>query len=354
MAQSSGGWKNLVKYGVAVTLLGLMIGLNWSGLQKLFSQTPHLGPFFLAVGIFVICTITQYYRWYLLVRALHLPFTLRNAFRLGLVGTFYNTFLPGSIGGDFVKAFFIAQGHPDRRAAAVATVFADRLFGLFGLLLFAGTVGGAFWAMGDEKIASNAKLQGVVTVCGILAGVATVSYVALGFLPLRRAHRFGDRLASLPKVGPTFQELWYTVWTYRQRPGTVLAAVGLSAIVHTGFVLIFFLAIQVFPPADPVLLATLPEVFVVAPIGYIVQALIPLPGGLGGGELTFGGLYDLIRPGAADIGLAGRLTMRLVEWSIGLMGYLAYLRMRDELPIAAAEEAETSGALNPTHHTVSI
>ena len=38
----------------------------------------------------------------------------------------------------------------------------------------------------------------------------------------------------------------------------------------------------------------------------------------------------------------------------GLMGYLAYLRMRDELPIAAAEEAETSGALNPTHHTVSI
>lgn len=345
MAQSSGGWKNLVKYGVAVALLGLMIGMNWSGLQKLFSQPPRLAPFGIAAAIFVGCTVIQYVRWYLLVRALHLPFTLRNAFRLGLVGTFYNTFLPGSIGGDFVKAFFIAQGHPDRRAAAVATVFADRLFGLFGLILFAGVVGGTFWALGDEKIAGNPKLRGVVTVCGILAAVAMVSYIVLGFLPLRRAHRFGDRLASLPKVGPTFKELWYTVWTYRQRPGTVLAAVGLSAIVHTGFVLIFFLAIQVFPPAETALLATLPEIFVIAPMGYIVQALIPLPGGIGGGELTFGGLYDLIRPGAADIGLAGRLTMRLVEWSVGLMGYIAYLRMRGELPIASAEEAEESGEL---------
>lgn len=352
MAQSSGWWKGLLKYGVAVALLGLMIGLNWTGLTQLFSQPPHLVPFIIAGGLFVGCTAIQYYRWYLLVRALHLPFTIRNAFRLGLVGTFYNTFLPGSIGGDFVKAFFIARGHPDRRAAAVATVFADRLFGLFGLILFAGAVGGAFWAMGNDKIATNPTLQGVVTVCGILATSAVVSYIALGLLPVRRAHRFADRLAVIPKVGPTFKELWYTIWTYRQRPGTVLAAVGLSAIVHTGFVLIFYLAIHVFPPADPALLATLPEVFVIAPMGYIVQAVIPLPGGLGGGELTFGGLYNLIRPGANQIGLAGRLTMRLVEWSVGLIGYVAYLRMRDELPITAAEEAAETGELIPEEATL--
>ena len=148
-------------------------------------------------------------------------------------------------------------------------------------------------------------------------------------------------MKSLRRGGATLAELWYTAWTYRQRPGTVLAAVALSAIVHTGFVVIFYLAIHVFPPANAALLATLPEVFVIAPMGYIVQALIPLPGGLGGGELTFGGLYDLIRPGAAKIGLAGRLTMRLVEWSFGLLGYIAYLRMRDELPVEAAAEAAT-------------
>lgn len=76
-------------------------------------------------------------------------------------------------------------------------------------------------------------------------------------------------------------------------------------------------------------------------IGFIVQALIPVPGGLGGGELTFGGLYALIcGPEGEAVGLAGRLALRLIEWVVGLIGYIAYLRMKAELPTAADEENE--------------
>ena len=44
-------------------------------------------------------------------------FTLGNAFRLGLIGLFWNTFLPGSVGGDAVKAFLPGPrtGPPHRR-----------------------------------------------------------------------------------------------------------------------------------------------------------------------------------------------------------------------------------------------
>src|SRR5262245_10163045 len=98
--------------------------MNWSGLKDLFSREPDLGALGLVALILAGCSAMQYYRWFLLVRALDLPFALRDAIRLGLVGTFYNTFLPGSVGGDFVKAFFIAKGHPTRRPAAVATVVA--------------------------------------------------------------------------------------------------------------------------------------------------------------------------------------------------------------------------------------
>jgi uncharacterized protein (TIRG00374 family) len=324
-------WTGLIKYVIAFALLGLVITMNWSGLKQL-TWPPRLLPLAGVAVILVTITAIQYYRWFLLVRALDLPFTLRNAVRLGLVGTFYNTFLPGSIGGDFVKAIFIAKGHPGRRAAAVATVVADRLVGLFGLLLFAGAVGGVFWAVGDEKIAANRVLQKIVLICAGLAVAGVGGYIAIGLIPKDRSARFGSRLHRLRKIGPTLAELWYTVWTYRQRPRTVLAVVALSAIVHTGFVLIFHLAVQVFPPANLALLGTLPEHFVIIPIGFIVQALIPLPGGLGFAELTFGGLYELIRPGAAKVGLAGRLAMRVIEWSIGLVGYITYLQMKDELP----------------------
>jgi uncharacterized protein (TIRG00374 family) len=338
--KKSGWWKGLAKYVLAVALLVLMVYMNWGELRKLFGRPPQPLPFLAAALILACCTAIQYYRWYLLVRALGLPFTMRNAVRLGLVGTFYNTFLPGSVGGDFVKAFFIAKGHPERKAAAVATVVADRLVGLFGLLLFAAVVGGACWATGNEKIAEKRSLQVIILVCVTLASLGVLGYFALGLLPAHRAKRFADRLHGVRKVGPTLAELWYTVREYRQRPATVAAVVAMSAVIHTGFVVNYYLAIQVFPPQDSQLIATLPEIFVIAPIGYIVQAMIPVPGGLGGGELTFGGLYSLIRGEAGEaVGLAGRLTLRLIEWTIGLIGYVAFLRMRDQLPIEEAEGA---------------
>lgn len=338
--KKSGWWKGALKYALAVGLLAFVVSMNWTALKELFSREPHVQPFLLAALILAGCTAVQYFRWYLLVRALGLPFAFRNAVRLGLVGTFYNTFLPGSVGGDFVKAFFIAKGHPERKAAAVATVVADRLIGLFGLLLFAAAVGGGCWAAGNAKIVANPKLQVIILVCIGLTAVALVGYLALGFLPPKRADRFRDRLHGIRRFGPTLAELWYTVWTYRQRPATVVAVVLMSAVVHTGFVTMYHLATRVFPPADPTLLGTLPEHFVIAPIGFIVQALIPVPGGLGAGELTFGGLYELIRgPDGKAVGLAGRLTLRLIEWTIGLIGYIAYLRMRTELPVAEAEAA---------------
>jgi hypothetical protein len=336
---SKSAMKGAIKYAIAVVLLVFVVAMNWTGLKDMFSREPNLPPFFAAFAIYVGCAAIQFYRWYLLVTALGLPFTMRNAIRLGLVGTFYNTFLPGSVGGDFVKAYFIAKGQPERKAAAVATVVADRLVGLFGLILFAAAVGGGCWAMGSEQIANNPKLQGIVWVCIGLATSAVVGYVGLGVLSQERADRFAGRLKGLKKVGPTLAELWYTVWTYRQRPGTIAAVVAMSAVVHTGFVAIFHLCVQVFPPVDPTLIGSLPEHFVIIPIGYIVQALIPVPGGLGGGEFTFGGLYKLIRgPGGEAVGVAGRLTMRVIEWTIGLIGYIAYLRMKDELPAEAVEE----------------
>lgn len=332
---------NLAKYLVAFALLGLMVGLNWTQLTELFSQPPYLTAFAGAAAILTTCTAIQYYRWYLLVRAVGLPFTLRNAVRLGLVGTFYNVFLPGSIGGDIVKAYFIAGDHPERKPTAVATVVFDRMIGLFGLLMLAATAGSGFWLSGDPQIADRPRLQMVVLFC--LAGAATgvVGFLLLGLVSEALADRIAARLGRLPK-GAVLAELWFTIITYRRRPATVVAVVALSAVVHVGFVLMFHLAVQVFPPSDRTLLGSLPEHFVVCPIGFIVQAAVPLPGGIGGGEFTFGGLYKLIRPGAADaaaVGLAGRLTLRVVEWTLGLVGYVAFLWMRKELP-AMTEQVE--------------
>ncbi|HVK17938.1 MAG TPA: lysylphosphatidylglycerol synthase transmembrane domain-containing protein [Fimbriiglobus sp.] len=338
--KKSGWWKDAAKYAIAVVLLTFVVSMNWTDLTNLLSQPPQVVPLLITVAGVLVVLAFQYYRWFLLVRALDLPFALRNAVRLGLVGTFYNTFLPGSIGGDFVKAFFIARGHPERKAAAVATVVADRLVGLFGLIAFGAVVGGAFWLAGDDKIAGNSKLQFIILGAAVLAGLGVVGYIALGFLPRHRYERFQDRLHGVRRFGPTLAVLPDDVPEFGQRPRSVMGAVATTAVAQTAMMLMFHYAVRIFPPADPALLGTLAEHFVILPIGYIVQAVIPLPGGLGVGELTFGGLYKMIRGEAGyAVGLAGRLALRLVEWCVGLIGYIAYLRMRDELPVAEAEAA---------------
>ena len=347
MDKRARGWvKGLALYAVGFGLLGFVIWRNWApngknpGLRGLLQQTPDWAAA-AAVGLLVAgYVLLQYARWYVLVRALDLPFRPRDAARLGMVGTFYSTFLPGSVSGDLVKAYFIAKDRPGRRAAAVATVLADRLAGMFGLILYGAVVGGACWAAGNPQVLASPFLQWSIGVFAGLVGLAVLTWVVVGLVPPHRADRFAGRLGRVPKAGHFLSELWYTIRAYRHRPRAVLLVVGLNAVIHTGMILAFHLAVRVYPNPDP---ATLAEHFVIAPIGYIVQAGIPLPGGVGGAEAAFGLLYEMLgRPD--QTGLVGRFTLRVAEWVVGFTGYLVYLRTRAELPPVEAEaEAEGYG-----------
>jgi uncharacterized membrane protein YbhN (UPF0104 family) len=352
----------LAKYGIGFGLLAYVLVSNWEpkgdnpGISGLLRQTPDYAALAGMLALCVVALSIQYYRWFVLVRALDLPFTVGGAFRLGLVGTYYNVFLPGAVGGDFVKAYYIARGQPDRRAAAVATVVLDRLIGLFGLLWFSAGVGGAYWLAGDARVAGNDYLRLIVRSCGVLVGLSVAGWVLMGFLSAARAERFEFRLAKVRRVGRALAEVWFAVWTYRQRPGAVYLTVALTAVCHVGMVLMYHLAVRVFVPPAGVEPGTLGEHFVIAPVGFIAQALFPAPGGVGGGEAVFGYLYTLLgEPAQKDqlkaLGLVGRLTLRMAEWTCALAGLVVFLRMRSELPavVHEAEEEGLGGHGDPPH-----
>lgn len=340
--------KGLLKYGIGFGLLAYVINRYWSdnpetgapGLKTLLEGPIDFGALGFAAVLVATALSLQLFRWYILIRALDLPFSLRNTFRLGMVGVFYNTFLPGSVGGDLLKAYFIAKEHPERKARAIATVIADRALGLFGLILFVAALGSMAWAGGDARIEATPGLQRLIKLMAGIAGGSILGFLALGYLPERRVERFARRLKWFPKIGKSLVEFWYTLVTYRQRMRAVVLCVGLSALSHFALVFAFHSASRVFPPANPeVEQATLAEHMVVAPIGFIVQALPVSPGGVGVGEAAFAGLYKLSgRPQSR--GVIARLSLRVVEWIIGLIGYLVYLRMKKELPVVDEENGE--------------
>jgi len=345
------------KYVVGFGILAAVIYKYWEphaeksspGLRDLLQGPIAWEWLLVCLLLLVVAASLIIVRWYLLVRSLNIPFKLWRAFHLGLLGMFGNTFLPGAVGGDFLKAYFLAKDSPGQRTAAVSTVLMDRGFGLFGLILFAAVLGSIAWANGDARIMANADLQWIVKVTAAIAGGGILGFLILGFLPRRRVDRFAERLRSLPKVGVVFSNLWYAVWEFRQHMRVMGYGVALTAASHFVIIFTFHFAAQVFPPEHPETdLATLSELMVIAPVGFIVQTLPLAPGGVGVGEAAFAGLYRLVdRPESQ--GVIARLSMRIAEWVLALAAWIVYFRMRKELR-AAKEEAKGEGGGNPVSY----
>jgi uncharacterized membrane protein YbhN (UPF0104 family) len=285
------------------------------------------------IGGFVLyclaCGLTMF-RWYLLVRALDLQLTLRDAYRYGLIGAFFNSFLPGAVGGDIIKAAVLARGQ-SRRTAAVATVIMDRLLALWGLVWFVAILGSIFWATGMLEGPAAATASYIVTGALIVVAVTATGWLGIGLLADWRAERFAGRLSRLPLVGGSAGEFWRAAWMYRRRQGSVALALVLTWIGQIGFVSAFYCCANTLwsPELGPV--PSLTQHFLLVPLGLVMQALVPTPGGAGGGEWGFAALFLLFRAAESN-GVLGSLVQRIFSWVLGVVGYLVYLWTKPALP----------------------
>ena len=358
-------WKNVLLYVIGFGLLAVIIYRFWDarpgkptddqkalslvagsvadvqaqiegttpGLVEVFSRPINPWPFALACALWCVSLLLTFVRWYLLVRAQDLPFTLRNAIRLGLVSYYFNSILPGSVGGDILKAVAVAR-EQSRRTVAVATILIDRVIGLWALAWLVALAGGVFWALGNPYLLYNESLKMIVRLtAGIVVGSAAV-WSLMGLLPADRAEAVAVWLERVPKLGGPLAELWRAGWLYRRKKTAVAVALGMTLVGHAGWVVIFHLCVSAFPDLDS---ATLPEHFLIVPVGMTAQALFPLPGGVGGGEAAYGWLYTLLGKAAVG-GILGCLVQRVIAWGIGLVGYIVYTRMKKELPAADPNE----------------
>lgn len=338
---------NVLKYALALSLLGYVVWSNWApasgkGLQELWErhivrgEPLHYDFLALAVVILTGSVVITFLRWYVLVRAVGLPFTLGNALGLGAVGFFFNTFLPGSVGGDLVKAVYLAREQA-RRTVAVATVIMDRVIALWALVWFVAISGGIFWAAGLIQESARAASERIILTAAVTVGVTLALWVLLGLLPQHRADRFARRLEGIPRVGGSLAELWRAFWIYRCRTKAVAGVMLLSWVGHVGFVVGFYCCVRTL--YEPASMPDLASHFLLVPIGLVIQAIPLVPGGIGLGELGFGKLYEWFGMTSTPAVL-GTLLQRVLFWVLGLVGYVVYLQMRPALQAAAAVAAE--------------
>ncbi len=169
---------------------GLEIKTVRPGLSELLQKPIAFEWLGATVLLIAVAACLQITRWYLLVRALDLPFTLRNAFRFSLVGLFYNTFIPGSVGGDLVKALLHRPRTPSEKRKPSRPWSPTAQWGYS-----ASSCSSRYSAPSPGHLATNASTRTPICngSCKLMAGIASgtvIGFLLLGLLPQRRVDRF--------------------------------------------------------------------------------------------------------------------------------------------------------------------
>ena len=283
--------------------------------------------FWLGLALFcgISVCIVAYVRWYLLGRALDLKFTVLDAIRLGFLGNLLNLMSIGVLGGDTVKAVFLARQEPGRSAEAVASVIFDRAIGLLTMFAFAGT---AWWFtdFSSSNAVNAAENKAMNFVCQFSLVMALIGLTGLGVLFLTpRFTKTGlyKRLSRLPKIGGLFKKMVGVGLVYRHRFPAVIQALALSVVINLLFATTYYGIAAGLTGSHP----TFRQHLVISPIAMVANA-IPLPGGLGGMEAAVTYFYRAFSsasmPGTNGfiVAIGFRLVL-LVTASIGLVIYLS-------------------------------
>jgi uncharacterized protein (TIRG00374 family) len=125
----------VVAGGILWGVFWISEGQRWDNLKQIFIQM-NFWIFTVALGIFIFSQILVGLRWWLLLKTQSIFIGFWTAVRLHYLGLFYNNFMPGSVGGDLIRAWYVTK-HSDKWFEAALSVFVDRIIGLFSTLIIA-------------------------------------------------------------------------------------------------------------------------------------------------------------------------------------------------------------------------
>lgn len=125
----------VVTAGIVWMIVWVSGGDRWSKLTSIFHQM-NLGIFAVTLVFFTVSQVVVAFRWWLLLRTQSISISIAAAVRLNFLGWFYNNFMPGSVGGDLLRAWYVTK-HTEKRFEAALSVFVDRIIGLLSTLIIA-------------------------------------------------------------------------------------------------------------------------------------------------------------------------------------------------------------------------
>jgi uncharacterized protein (TIRG00374 family) len=258
-------------------------------------------------------------RWQILLRIQGIRLSWLKAGAIVMVGLFFNHFLPGGVGGDAMRLYFIFKLAPERKVGATLSVAMDRVLGLLTLLSLAGI---SLSLRFNALTRSTPSLHIVYFALALLG--ASFAFVVLVFW-LASA----GLLSKLPRATPfrkAIVESGEALRHYRKHLLTMAAAFLITVAAHLAYYTSYYCAGESLVASGHA--ASLADILSIMPL---VDTIVSVPislGGVGVRETLFqellGNLSHVPPALAAFTGSLGFLNQ--AAW--GLIGAVIFLASR--------------------------
>ncbi len=273
----SGAFKFFLQFGFS--LLALYIIARNLDLSVLKSQAGEVNPLRLAIAFsfHFVALFVSLIRWQLLLRPLGIRLSWFAVGWVYMMGGFFNSFLPTSIGGDAVRILKTGEwsGHP---AEATVSVVVERWTGLIAFLLF------CLLAL----VLGAHKVLGLTWSLMIL--VLTLGMVLVLAFVMRRVDPDADGNRNVGLIVEKWLKFRHAMVRYRDSPGAFTWAMIWGLVVQG--VLILYYGVLAWSLNLPVHWMGLA---VAVPLSELVSMIPVSLGGFGTREAVFFGLAGLLR-----------------------------------------------------------
>lgn len=317
-----------VKIVVAVALIAYMVysgHLDPSALWNLMTLPNVL----LALGLVAVNLALAAWRWIILLRARGFYIPLSYGFSLYLVGIFFNHAIPGSVGGDLVRGYYLVMDHPDRRLDSILSIAIDRVLGLYSFFIL--TLLAVAWDF--DFVMSHEQIRWIAVLCFVIFMALTVVFT-VGFSE-RLSHLFG--VSFLRRRIPPFDKLMEAFHRFGKDRKIIFLSVMVSLLAQIFAMLFFFLLAKISGEAD----VTWNAVMFAVPMGFVITAVPIAPAGVGVGQLAFHYLFQTYLNHPTQFGTMAITAFQLATVCWAVVGAFLYLRRRKPKDLAhMAEMAE--------------
>lgn len=304
-------------------------------------QSMDLRFLLLSIVLMGVLLLLGIVRWQIILQVHGLNVPLRRTAQISLIGHFFNSFLLGSVGGDLLKAYYVARETRHKKTEAVVTVVVDRIIGLFSMLILACAM---LLPNSDLLAVLNPKLKPVIwLILAMTGGCAVFIFLSFWGGVSKGVPKARQWLRRLPK-GDMLERSIEAFREFGRDKTFFLRVLPVSMLANVICILHFLTLIWGFHETAPVL-----AIAAIVPIVTCISTLPITPSGLGVRENLY--VWFLAAP-MIDIPPAEALLISLIGFGTSLfwsvIGGLVYVSVKDrehldEIAEVSGEEAAAAG-----------